>query len=247
MDKVRLRDYNVKVKSRDKNRHILDVKNKRAVKQMDEKQFSLLLGQISDLTPAQFKQLVKSYAGQSEQDAKRVWDASVYAVSEQHLADLGVNRACPGCGSVAVVHNGLTDAGVQRFRCQDCGKNFTRFTGTLLEKSRFPWEVWVEVLKMTLSDSSLADIKNVLEQDFGCEGIDIKTVFAMRMKLIHAMATVEPPKLIGVIQMDESFLRESQKGHNLELVSYVNGLERVPRYGYHPSKLGLWAPSLPTS
>lgn len=205
---------------------------------MDEKQFALLLGQIGDLSPAQFKELVKAYAGQTEQDTKRVWEQSVYAVSEQHLADLSINQACPGCGSTEVVHNGLTDAGVQRFQCQDCGKNFTRFTGTLLEKSRYPWEVWVEVLKMVLNDNSLADIKSVLEQDFGCEGIDIKTVFAMRMKLIHAMAAVEPPKLIGVIQMDESFLRESQKGHNLELFSYVSGLERLPRYGYQPSKLG---------
>ena len=205
---------------------------------MDEKQFALLLGQIGDLTPAQFKELVKSYAGQSGQDAKRVWEQSVYAVSEQHLADLGVNRACPGCGSVAVVHNGLTAAGIQRFHCQDCHKNFTRFTGTLLEKSRFPWDVWVETLKMVLGDASHTDIKTVLEQDLGCEGIDIKTVFAMRMKLIHAMAAIEPPKLIGVIQMDESFLRESQKGHNRELLSYVKDIERVPRYGYHPSKLG---------
>lgn len=233
-----MRDYNVKVKSGDENRRILDVKNRWAVKWMDEKQFSLLLGQIGDLTPAQFKELVKSYAGQTDQNAKRVWETSVYAVSEQHLADLGVNRACPSCGSVAVVHNGLTAAGIQRLHCQDCGKNFTRFTGTLLEKSRFPWDVWVQVLKMVLNDDSLKNIQTVLEQDFACKGINIKTLFAMRMKLIYAMAGIEPPKLIGVIQMDESFLRESQKGHNRELLSYVEGIERVARYGYHPSKLG---------
>lgn len=210
----------------------------RGVKGLEDKAFALFLQQVGDLTPAQFKALVKSYAGQSGQDARRVWETSVYAVSEQHLADLGVNRACPGCGSVAVVHNGLTEAGVQRFHCQDCGKSFTRFTGTLLEKSRYPWDVWVEVLKMTLADESLQDIKTVLERDFGCDGINIKTVFSMRMKLIHAMAAVEPPELHGVVQMDESFLRESQKGNNRVLVSYVKGLERVPRYGYHPSKLG---------
>ena len=46
---------------------------------------------------------------------------------------------------------------------------------------------------MALNDDSLVDIKTVLEQDYGCEGINIKTVFAIRMKLIHAMAGVEHP------------------------------------------------------
>lgn len=213
---------------------------------MEEKQFALLLRQIGDLSPAQFRQLAKTYTGKTGQDAKRVWEQSIYAVSEQHLADLGINRACPSCNSTAVAHNGLTDAGIQRFQCRKCGKNFTRFTGTLLEKSRFPWEVWVEVLKMVLNDDSLKSIQTVLEQDFGCEGIDIKTVFAMRMKLIHAMATIEPPKLTGVIQMDESFIRESQKGRNLELISYMKGMERFPRYGRKPSKYGTMGPEFAT-
>lgn len=213
---------------------------------MDDKQFQQMMGQIGALTPAQFKTLVQAYADQSGQDSGRVWSSTVYGTSEQRLAALGINRACPGCGSVAVVHNGTSSAGIQRLLCQDCGNSFTRFTGTLLEKSRFPWEVWVTVLRMTLNDDSLANIKTVLEQDYGCEGINIKTVFAMRMKLIHAMAAIEPPVLTGVIQMDESFVRESQKGHNLELVSYLKGVERKPRYGRKPSKYGTMGPEFAT-
>lgn len=206
---------------------------------MEEKQFEKLLEQAVGLSPAQFKKLVQAYATGGGLDAGRTWDRAVYSVSEQKLAALGINRACPGCGSIVVERNGTNAAGIQRLRCQDCGKSFTRFTGTLLEKSRFPWSVWVEVLRMVLNDDSLETIKTVLEQDFGCESINIKTVFAMRMKLIHAMATIPPPELTGVIQMDETHIRESQKGHNLELVSYVKGIERVPRYGRRPSKLGI--------
>lgn len=214
---------------------------------MDEKQFQQMIDKIGALTPAQFKALVQAYADKNGQDSGRVWSSAVYATSEQHLAALGINRVCPGCGSIAVVQNGTNDAGIQRFRCQDCGKSFTRFTGTLLEKSRFPWEVWVTVLRMTLNDDSLVDIQTVLEQDYGCEGINIKTVFAMRTKLIHAMAAVEPPTLTGVIQMDESFVRESQKGHNLELVSYLKGMERKPRYGRKPASTARWGRSSPLS
>lgn len=212
---------------------------------MDDKQFQKWMQRAGELTPAQFKQMVQAYAGQSAQDAGQLWNASVYAVSERHLADLGINRACPGCGSIAVVHNGRTESGVQRFRCQDCGKGFTRFTGTLLEKSRFPWAVWVEVLRMTLNDDSLEDMKTVLEQDYDCEGMNIKTLFTMRLKLIFAMATIEPPKLTGVIQIDETVFRESQKGSR-ELVSYLKGIKRIPRYGRRPSKYGSLSPEFAT-
>lgn len=213
---------------------------------MDEKRFQKLLEQAGELSPAQFKALVQAYAGQSGQDGNRVWDNAVYSTSEQRLAAIGVNRTCPDCGSAAVVHNGVSKAGIQHLRCQDCGKSFTRFTGTLLEKSRFPWEVWVEVLRMTLNDDSILKMQAMLEQDFNCKGINEKTLFTMRMKLIHAMASIEPPKLTGVIQMDETFIRESQKGRNLELISYVKGIERVPRYGRKPSKLGTMGPEFAT-
>lgn len=124
---------------------------------MDEKQFQKLLGQVGEFSPAQFKTLVQVYAGQNGQDDKRVWNNAVYSTSEQRLIAIGVNRTCPNCGSAAVVHNGVSKAGIQHLRCQDCGRNFTRFTGTLLEKSRFPWEVWVEVLRMTLNDDSILE------------------------------------------------------------------------------------------
>ena len=213
---------------------------------MDEQAFRQLLEQAGQLSLAQLKQFVLAYAERNGQDGKRTWENSVAVELEQHLVELGVNRACPASGSVAVVNSGFTPAGVQRRRCQDCKKNFTRFTGTMLERSRFPWAVWVEALRSTLNGDSLEDTKNNLEHDFGCAGIDIKTVFSLRHKLIHAMAEVTPPKLSGVIQMDETFIRESQKGHNLELVSYIKGEIREPRYGRKPSKLGTMGPEFAT-
>lgn len=214
---------------------------------MTEKDFAMLQAQMADLSPEQFKALVQTYAKANGGDARREWDKSIFAVSEQHLADLGINRACPACGSITVVHNGLTDAGIQRFRCQDCGKSFTRFTGTLLEKSRFPWEVWVEVLRMTLNGDSLETMVSLLTQDYAyaCEGINTKTLFTMRHKLVFAMASITPPKLMGVIQMDETVFRESQKGSR-QLVSYLKGVDREPRYGYQPSKYGSLSPEFAT-
>ena len=79
---------------------------------VEEKQFEKLLEQAGGLSPAQIKKLVQAYAHGGGLDAGRVWDSAVYSVSEQKLAALAINRACPGCGSVAVVHNGINAAGI---------------------------------------------------------------------------------------------------------------------------------------
>lgn len=38
---------------------------------------------------------------------------------------------------------------------------------------------------MVLNDDSLETMKTVLEQDFSCKVINIKTIFAIRLRLIH--------------------------------------------------------------
>ncbi len=213
---------------------------------MDEIKFHKLTDSMSELTPAQFKELVLAYAEKTGQNSKEIWEGSIYAISEHHLQKIGVNSCCPECGSVSIVHNGFTSANIQRYQCADCKKMFTRFTGTLLEKSRYPWEVWVEVLRMVLNGDSLDTMKTRLEKDFSCEGINRKTLFYMRLKLIYSMANMPSVKLNGIIQMDETFVRESQKGRNLELVSYLKGQKRKPRYGRQPSKLGTLGPEFAT-
>lgn len=52
---------------------------------------------------------------------------------------------------------------------------------------------------------------NVLEKDYSCEGINYKTVWLWRMKFIHALAEMPIPIVTGVVQVDETFIRESQK------------------------------------
>lgn len=91
---------------------------------------------------------------------------------------------------------------------------------------------------MIINNFSIKKMLNILENDYGCTNINEKTVWLWRMKLIHSIATLPMPKLNGVIQVDETFIRESQKGSR-ELVSYINGEERTARYGKVSSKYGI--------
>ncbi len=163
---------------------------------------------------------------------------------DKRLEKLGINSTCPCCQSDKVIKYGNRD-NVQVYKCKACTKKFSRFTGTILEKSRWQWELWVKVLEMTLNEYSLTDMLNVLEKDYCCPDIDIKTIWLWRMKLYHAMANMPSEILSGVIQVDETFVRESQKGSK-HLISFLSKEERIPRYGRHPSKFGVMGPEFST-
>lgn len=157
---------------------------------------------------------------------------------ESKLNELNVNCQCPKCKSSIIVKNGKRPNGIQEYKCKDCKTKFTKFTNTILEKTRWHWDIWVKVLEMTINNYSLEKMQNVLEKDYNCIDINIKTIWLWRLKLIHAIASLPQPKLTGNIQIDETFIRESQKGSR-NLVSYIKDEDRIARYGYKPSKYGI--------
>ncbi len=92
---------------------------------------------------------------------------------------------------------------------------------------------------MVINHHPIHDMMNVLVNDYGCAGIDYKTVWFWRIKLIHALAEMPIPQLTGVVQVDETFIRKSQKGSR-QLVSTISkNTYRKPRYGRQPSQYGV--------
>lgn len=89
---------------------------------------------------------------------------------------------------------------------------------------------------MTLNGHFIEDMCNIFINDYSCVGINIKTVWLWRLKLITAMANIPMPILSGIVQTDETFVRESQKGcrHLKSMVAQTE--ERKPHNGRQPSK-----------
>lgn len=192
------------------------------------------------------KKLVDGYSKESgfsfDNEVKQAITNSLQSQLEKH----DINSVCPNCQSKDVVKNGKRSDGSQRYLCKVCQKRFTRFTGTILEKNNWHWDAWVKMLQMTINNLSLKSMQNVLERDYGYEGINIKTVWFWRMKLIHALSKMNTPLLSGVVQVDETFIRESQKGSR-GLVSYLSkDTKRKPRYGRKPSIMGVMGPEFAT-
>lgn len=193
---------------------------------------------LNTLSFNDFKNIVEQYSNKNNANFDTQMETMVTMSLQSRLNKLGVNCTCPKCNSSLKVKNGKRKNGIQEYKCKECGTKFTTFTNTILEKTRWHWDIWIKVLEMTINNFSIKKMTNILENDYGCTNINEKTVWLWRMKLIHSIATLPMPKLNGVIQVDETFIRESQKGSR-ELVSYINGEERTARYGRVSSKYGI--------
>ena len=192
--------------------------------------------QINSMPPIDVVKLLKNYQRTTSIDIKQAVDDFVFEDLQTKLKTNGINSYCPACDSARVVGFGYNGK-IRRFKCKDCNKTFTLFTNTILEKTKYGWDVWVKMVEMVLNNIPMLSVQETLKKDFGLDDINYKTVFTWRHKILHAMAEMPMPKLSGVVQVDETFFRETQKGSRC-LESTIKDEEREPRYGYVPSHYG---------
>ena len=163
---------------------------------MKQKEFARWLIQFDRLTPSQKARLrevaEKDGAATSVPDALRAREA-----------ELERTRVCLHCGSKGVVRNG-TRAGLLRFRCrsESCGRTFNALSGTNLKhmRHREKWELYEQCLRDRLSLHAAAR---------RC-GISYRTAFLWRHRFLANLRG--PARLNGVVEMDETYFRESCKG-----------------------------------
>mgnify|MGYP000885370884 FL=1 len=193
---------------------------------------------LNTLSFNNFKNIVEQYSNKNNANFDTQMENMVTMSLQSRLNKLDVNCTCPKCNSSLKVKNGKRKNSIQEYKCKKYGSKFTDFSNTILEKTRWHRDIWVKVLEMTINSFPINKMINVLENDYDCTNINEKTVWLWKMKLIHSIASLPMPKLTGVIQVDETFIRESQKGIR-ELVSYINGEKRTARYGKISSKYGV--------
>lgn len=111
--------------------------------------------------------------------------------------------ACLHCGSVSVKKNGKYRAR-QRYLCKDCGKTFNDMTNTPLAGSRYPHK-WLNYFEMMVEGYTLPKISDALD-------IHISTAFYWRHKILNALRSLGNQTLKGIVESDETFFLESDKG-----------------------------------
>lgn len=111
--------------------------------------------------------------------------------------------SCPHCGHEKYIKYGK-DKGVQRYKCKSCKRNFTPYTGTWLAHIHKK-ELLSEYIVLMQQQKSLNSTANIL-------GINKKTCFDWRHKILSSIENIEEESFVGITESDETYFLLSEKG-----------------------------------
>ena len=107
--------------------------------------------------------------------------------------------ACPGCGSLDIQHR--TNRKPQPFRCNDCKKDFSVKTDTIMHSSKLPLKAWG--LAMYLVATSLKGVSSMkLHRDLG---VTQKTAWHLGPRIRKAWES-DQPIFSGPVEVDETYI-----------------------------------------
>jgi transposase-like protein len=112
-------------------------------------------------------------------------------------------RRCPDCGCERCHGHGYAND-LQRFRCCACGRTFNDLTGTPLARLRHKGK-WLDYLETVLDSRTVRAAAERI-------GVHRNTAFRWRHRFLDRVKDDRPARLSGIVEADETFLLESQKG-----------------------------------
>ncbi len=112
-------------------------------------------------------------------------------------------RPCPHCACTHLHRSGFA-SGLQRYRCLGCRRSFNALTGTPLARLR-KRECWLPFIKCLLESRTVRDAALVT-------GVHRTTSFRWRRRFAPGAARHRPAILSGIVEADETYRLESQKG-----------------------------------
>lgn len=187
---------------------------------MSKFELNRITAALRQLTPLQRKRVAAELAALDAQPAST-------RIAECRFA---AGAVCPRCQSVRAIRHGHSN-GLQRYRCKDCRCTFSALTGTPLNRLH-KRGLWLRQAEALADGRSL---RNVAE-DFG---IHLGTAHRWRHRFLTLPERIQPPTLVGVTEVDETYFLLSFKGKR-------QGLDREPRKrGGKASKRGLSTEQVP--
>jgi len=187
---------------------------------MDGMRFRSLCANVDRLSVVQLRELQRKL---------RALDARREVLARIDARGQALER-CVHCGGSALVRWGSTRTGLQRLCCKGCGRTFsaaagTVVAGTVVARIRLP-----EKLQQALADM-LAPVPSSCRRLAARLGVDKMTVWRWRMGILAALdgagAKCEAARLGGIVEADETYLRESRKGSR-EWVRHARDPRRFP-------------------
>jgi transposase-like protein len=135
----------------------------------------------------------------------RHWLASIAHPGEclSLIEGVACTPPCPHC-ACSRVHRCGQASGLQRFRCCRCRRSYNALTGTPLARLRRK-EKWLPYLQCLLESRTVRDAARVT-------GVHRTTSFRWRHRFLPGAMHERPAQLSAIVEADETYLLESQKG-----------------------------------
>jgi transposase-like protein len=112
-------------------------------------------------------------------------------------------RPCPHCAHPKSHRCGQA-SGLQRFRCLGCRRSYNALTGTPLARLRKK-ECWLAYLQCVLESRTVREAARIV-------GVYRTTSFRWRHRFVPGAMRDRPARLTAIVEADETFRLESQKG-----------------------------------
>jgi len=152
----------------------------------------------------QVRQWVPRLTGTQRAALRTLLDAPATLVQcLQLIALLRPVDRCPHCDAARFYRHGIV-SDLQRYRCLACGRTFNALTGTPLAYLRLR-QCWLPFLQCMLDTRSVRAAADVT-------GIHRNTSFRWRHRFLVETGHDRPSLLHGIVEADETYLLESQKG-----------------------------------
>jgi len=126
---------------------------------------------------------------------------------------------CPRCGNKKVW---ALPSRPFHWQCQKCGKTGYRFSviaGTIFENTNYPLRTWFEVLWSMLYAKKGISAKQIQRQI----GSSYPTAWYLCHRLRAAMRDAEFTKLMGIVEVDETFIGSKDKNRHWDKKLHITG------------------------
>jgi len=139
--------------------------------------------------------------------------------------------SCPHCQSDNIYGHG-SYKGRKRYKCKQCKKTFNDFTGTAVSGIK-KIDKFQKYLELTIENLTIRKASKKL-------GVNVKTIFDWRHKLLSSIATINGVSFLGIVECDDKQLNINEKGkRNLERKAYKRPSDRKGKRGVSNDKVSV--------
>src|SRR5579872_4306347 len=99
------------------------------------------------------------------------------------------------------------------YQCNECRFQFTATTGTVYHDTHLPLSKWFLAIAL-ITESKKGMSANQLARSLG---VQYRTAWYLAHRIRKAMIDANPPKLSGIVEIDETYIGGKQRGHRSKL------------------------------